>query len=103
MVDSRLNPGGSAQMNSKGVLAGLAILLFTTPFSPRSVQRDNDPNVMITFHGGSASHILPFCDAAVKVGVGTREIKTTATEIEEGMDAAFCRGYVLGIVDSLTN
>jgi len=88
-------------MNSKSVLAGFAIL-FVTPFSQQSLQRDRNPNGMITFYGGTGLFLLPFCEAALKTGAGgTRTIKPTAAEIQEVADGSYCRGYVLGVVDSL--
>jgi hypothetical protein len=57
---------------------------------------------MITVHGGTGSFLLPFCEAALKLGPGsTRTIKPTATEIQETVGGSYCRGYVLGVVDSL--
>jgi hypothetical protein len=95
--------GGSARMNSKNVLAGFAIL-FVTPLGQQPLQRERDPNSMIAFHGGSGSHLLPACQAALKIGTGgnkTVMIKPTATDIQDAVDGSFCRGYVLGVVDAL--
>lgn len=90
-------------MISKSVLAGFAIL-FVTPFGQQPLQRERDPNAMITFHGGSGSHLLPFCQAAVKIGSGDNgklTIKTTPEDIRDVVNGSYCRGYVLGVVDSL--
>jgi hypothetical protein len=88
-------------MNSKSVLASFAIL-FVTPFGQQSLQRDRDPNAMITFHGGTGSRLLPLCETAMKNGPGgTRTFKPTETNIQDAVDGTFCRGYVLGVVDSL--
>jgi hypothetical protein len=90
-------------MNSKSVLAGFVILL-VTPFGQQPLHRERDPNSMIAFHGGSGSHLLPSCQAALKIGTGgnkTIMIKPTATDIQDAVDGSFCRGYVLGVVDAL--
>lgn len=88
-------------MKSRSVLAGFAIL-FVTPFG-QQLQRNRDPNDMITFHGGSGSHMLPNCEAAVKMGSSNKTISLnpTATEIQEAIDGSYCAGYVVGVVDSL--
>jgi hypothetical protein len=88
-------------MISKSVLAGL-LILFMTLFEPNALQRERPPNDMITVHGGTGSFLLPFCDAALKSKAGgTRAIKPAATEIQEVVDGSYCRGYVLGVVDTL--
>ena len=90
-------------MISKSVFAGFAIL-FVTPFGQQPLQRDRDPNDMITFHGGSGSHLLPLCQAAVKIGSGDNgmlTVKPTPPEIRDAVNGSYCRGYVLGVVDAL--
>lgn len=86
-------------MSSKSVLARFAIF-FVKPFSPQSWQRDLDPEAMIIFYGESASHLLLPCQAAVKIEAGTTAIKPTEKDIQDAMDSSYCRGYVLGVVDS---
>lgn len=90
-------------MNSRSVLAGFAIL-FVTAFGQQPMQRERDPNSMIAFHGGSGSHLLPSCQAALKIGMRgnkTIMIRPTATDIQDAVDGSFCGGYVLGVVDAL--
>jgi len=92
-------------MNSKSVLAGIAIL-FMTPFGQQSSQRDRDPNAMITFRGGLGSHLLPLCQVAVKIGSGdsgTLTIKATPEDIRDAVNGSYCNGYVSGVVDTLVN
>jgi phosphosulfolactate phosphohydrolase-like enzyme len=92
----------SPRMNSKSVLAGFAIL-FVTPFGQQPLQRAHDPNDMITFHGGSGSHMLPNCQAAVRLGSSNAaiSIEPTATDIKAAIDGSYCAGFVVGVVDTL--
>lgn len=58
-----------------------------------------NPESLATFHGGSGSQLLQQCEAALKMGAGTKMLK--GADLQEAVDGSFCRGYVLGIVDSL--
>ena len=67
---------------------------------PTFGQQPPQPNSeSVAFHGGSGSQLLQQCEAALKIGAGNKMLKMA--DMEEALDGSFCRGFVLGILDTL--
>lgn len=84
-------------MNLTRFLAVFAILSVAA-FGQQPSQRDSES--AITLHGGSGSQLLQQCEAALKIGTGTKMLKMT--DMQEALSGSYCRGYVHGIVDAMT-
>lgn len=85
-------------MNLLRFLAVFAVLL-SSPLSQQSVERQSDPNSVVTLRGGSGSNLLPKCQAEVTMGPGTKAV--AVKDVQQAVDGSYCGGYILGVVDSI--